>query len=289
MTAAPLVILKPHARDLGGFMVRRILPAPAARMVGPFIFFDHLGPTVLAPGGMDVRPHPHIGLATVTYLFEGALMHRDSLGTVQKIIPGDINWMTAGRGIAHSERTPDESRQGGLTMHGLQTWVALPRDQEECEPAFAHYPAASLPVTIESGVTLRVLAGQFGGQVSPVATSSPTLYVAAEFEAGATLSVPADYAERAVYLAQGTLTIDAQTLQAGEMALLPAGHRPMLHSAQGAQAMLLGGAPLDGERLIWWNFVSSRRDHIEAAKSAWRDGKFAGVPGETDFIPLPDR
>jgi len=285
---SPLVILKPHSRDLGGFTVRRILPAQAARTVGPFIFFDHLGPTELAPGGIDVRPHPHIGLATVTFLFEGALMHRDSLGTVQKIVPGDMNWMTAGRGITHSERTPDEDRQGGMTMHGLQSWVALPHAQEECEPTFVHYPAARLPITTVSGVTVRVLAGQFKGLVSPVATLSPTLYVAAEFDAGATLAVSADYAQRAVYLAQGTLTIDGQVLQAGEMAILPADLLANLHSGDGARAMLLGGAPLDGERFIWWNFVSSRRERIEAAKTAWRDGQFAAVPGERDFIPLPE-
>jgi redox-sensitive bicupin YhaK (pirin superfamily) len=288
MSNVALTIVKSHARDLGGFAVRRILPAQAARTVGPFIFFDHLGPTVLAPGGIDVRPHPHIGLATVTFLFEGALMHRDSLGTVQKIVAGDVNWMTAGRGITHSERTAPEDRQGGMNIHGLQTWVALPRDQEECEPAFAHYPGADLPVRHAGGVTLRVLAGQLEGLHSPVATASPTLYAAIELAAGASMTLAADYAERAVYVAQGDLEIDAQAVPAGQMALLPQGLRPVLRSAQGARVMVLGGAPLDGERFIWWNFVSSQRARIETAKEDWRAGRFAGVPGETDFIPLPE-
>jgi len=288
METSTLTILKPHVRDLGGFAVRRILPAQAARTVGPFIFFDHMGPAILADGGMDVRPHPHIGLATVTYLFEGAIMHRDSLGTVQKIVPGDINWMTAGRGIVHSERTPDELRHAGGPIHGLQTWVALPKDQEECAPSFTHYPSASLPMATLDGVQLRVLAGQMAGLVSPVQTPSPTLYVAAEFGHDTLLEIPADYAERAVYLASGDLEIDGQPLLAAQMAVLPPDTVVTLRSTAGAHLMLLGGAKIDGERHIWWNFVSSSRERIEAAKAAWRAGEFEPVPGETDSIPLPE-
>jgi redox-sensitive bicupin YhaK (pirin superfamily) len=288
MDSTALLILQPHVRDLGGFSVRRLLPAQAARTVGPFIFFDHMGPAALAAGGMDVRPHPHIGLATVTYLFAGEIMHRDSLGTVQKIVPGDINWMTAGSGIVHSERTPDERRDSGMEMHGLQTWVALPLAEEECAPAFVHYPAASLPVAVLDGVQVRVLAGQMCGLVSPVKTSSPTLYAAAEFGQDTQLEIPADFEERAVYLASGTLEIDGQPLPAGHMALLPQARAVTLRSTGGAHVMVLGGAKIDGERHIWWNFVSSSRERIEAAKTAWRAGAFAPVPGETDFIPLPE-
>ncbi len=285
-TVQPLI--KPHVRDLGGFSVRRLLPAQAARTVGPFIFFDHMGPTALPPGGMDVRPHPHIGLATVTYLFEGELMHRDNLGTKQKIVPGDINWMTAGRGIVHSERTPDAARSSGMTMHGIQTWVALPVSQEECEPAFAHYPSASLPVVNLDGVEVRVLAGTFCGLSSPVVTPSPTLYVAVQFGRDTLLEIPADYEERAVYLAAGELEIDGQPLPPAHMMLLPATQVATLSSPTGAHVIVLGGAKLDGERHIWWNFVSSQRERIEAAKTAWRDGAFDPVPGETDAIPLPE-
>jgi len=289
MDSTALIILKPHVRDLGGFSVRRILPAQAAQTVGPFIFFDHMGPASLQAGGMDVRPHPHIGLATVTYLFAGELMHRDSLGTVQRIVAGDINWMTAGRGIVHSERTPDDRRASGMTMDGLQTWVALPLDQEECAPAFAHYPSASLPVAVMDGVEVRVLAGQMFGLTSPVKTPSATLYAAAEFSHDTLLEIPADYAERAVYLASGELDIDGQTLLTGQMAVLPHAQVATLRSATGAHVIVLGGEKIDGERHIWWNFVSSSRERIEAAKAAWRAQEFVAVPGDDDFIPLPEK
>ena len=289
MDSTALIILKPHVRDLGGFSVRRILPAQAARTVGPFIFFDHMGPATLQAGGMDVRPHPHIGLATVTYLFAGELMHRDSLGTVQRIVAGDINWMTAGRGIVHSERTPDDLRHSDMTMDGLQTWVALPADQEECAPAFAHYSSASLPVAVMDGVEVRVLAGHMFGLTSPVKTASATLYVAAEFSHDTLLEIPADYAERAVYLASGELEIDGQTLLTGQMAVLPHAQVATLRSATGAHVMVLGGEKIDGERHIWWNFVSSTRERIEAAKAAWRAREFVAVPGDDDFIPLPEK
>jgi len=248
-----------------------------------------MGPASLQAGGMDVRPHPHIGLATVTYLFAGELMHRDSLGTVQRIVAGDINWMTAGRGIVHSERTPDDRRASGMTMDGLQTWVALPLDQEECAPAFAHYPSASLPVAVMDGVEVRVLAGQMFGLTSPVKTPSATLYAAAEFSHDTLLEIPADYAERAVYLASGELDIDGQTLLTGQMAVLPHAQVATLRSATGAHVIVLGGEKIDGERHIWWNFVSSSRERIEAAKAAWRAQEFVAVPGDDDFIPLPEK
>ncbi|WP_250534578.1 pirin family protein [Caballeronia sp. AZ10_KS36] len=280
--------LKPHQHDVGGLMVRRVLPALAARTVGPFIFFDHIGPATLVPGkGLDVRPHPHIGLATVTYLFDGAIMHRDSVGSVQKIVPGDVNWMTAGRGIVHSERTPDEERAAGQTMHGIQTWVALPVASEEVEPSFEHHPAATLPQIERAGVTLRVIAGTAFGATAPTRTFSPTLYVAGHFAAGSELTLDTEHEERGVYLVDGDLTIDGESLPAQQMAVLAAGVPAKLASANGAVVMLLGGAPLDGARFIEWNFVSSSRDKIEAAKLAWSEQRMGHVPGETEFIPLP--
>ncbi len=269
-------------------MVRRVLPALAARTVGPFIFFDHIGPATLVPGkGLDVRPHPHIGLATVTYLFDGAIMHRDSVGSVQKIVPGDVNWMTAGRGIVHSERTPDEERAAGQTMHGIQTWVALPVASEEVEPSFQHHAAATLPQIERAGVTLRVIAGTAFGATAPTRTFSPTLYVAAHFAAGSELTLDTEHEERGVYLVDGDLTIDGESLPAQQMAVLTPGVAAKLASANGAVGMLLGGAPLDGARFIEWNFVSSSRDKIEAAKRAWSEQRMGQVPGESEFIPLP--
>ncbi len=269
-------------------MVRRVLPALAARTVGPFIFFDHIGPATLVPGkGLDVRPHPHIGLATVTYLFDGAIMHRDSVGSVQKIVPGDVNWMTAGRGIVHSERTPDGERAAGQTMHGIQTWVALPVASEEVEPSFEHHAAATLPQIERAGVTLRVIAGTAFGATAPTRTFSPTLYVAAHFAAGSELPLDTEHEERGVYLVDGDLTIDGESVPAQQMAVLATGVPAKLASANGAVVMLLGGAPLDGARFIEWNFVSSSRDKIEAAKRAWSEQRMGQVPGETEFIPLP--
>ncbi|QSN60758.1 pirin family protein [Caballeronia sp. M1242] len=280
--------LKPHQHDVGGLMVRRVLPALAARTVGPFIFFDHIGPATLVPGkGLDVRPHPHIGLATVTYLFDGAIMHRDSVGSVQKIVPGDVNWMTAGRGIVHSERTPDGERAAGQTMHGIQTWVALPMASEEVEPSFEHHAAATLPQIERAGVTLRVIAGTAFGATAPTRTFSPTLYVAAHFAAGSELPLDTEHEERGVYLVDGDLTIDGESLPPQQMAVLATGVPAKLASANGAVVMLLGGARLDGARFIEWNFVSSSRDKIEAAKRAWSEQRMGQVPGETEFIPLP--
>jgi redox-sensitive bicupin YhaK (pirin superfamily) len=288
MTSTINAFLKPHQHDVGGLTVRRVLPALAARTVGPFIFFDHIGPATLVPGaGLDVRPHPHIGLATVTYLFDGAIMHRDSLGSVQKIVPGDVNWMTAGGGIVHSERTPDEERASGQTMHGIQTWVALPVADEDTEPSFEHHPAANLPQIERDDVTLRVIAGSAFGATSPTKTFSPTLYVAAHFGADAELVLDTEHEERGVYLVQGDLAIDGAPIPECQMAVLTPGAAVTLTSANGAIAMLLGGAPLDGKRFIEWNFVSSSREKIDAAKLAWSEQRIGQVPGETEFIPLP--
>jgi redox-sensitive bicupin YhaK (pirin superfamily) len=284
--------LRPREHDLGGFTVRRLLPHAKQRSVGPFVFFDHIGPAVLGDGGalVDVRPHPHIGLATVTYLWEGAMRHRDSLGNDVEILPGDVNWMTAGRGIVHSERTPDALRPIQHRFHGLQTWVALPQAHEDAAPAFAHHAAASLPVQQGDGVRLVVVAGHGFGERSPVATLSETLYVSLDLAEGAELAIPAEHAERAIYPVEGQLILDETTpLATGEMHVLEPGTLPLIRAVGGpARAMLLGGAPLDGPRFVWWNFVSSSRERIEDAKAAWRERRFGDVPGETEFIPLPD-
>ena len=290
MTSSIKAVLKPHLRDVGSLTVRRVLPAMAARLIGPFIFFDHMGPATLEPGvGLDVRPHPHIGLATVTYLFEGAIMHRDSLGSEQKIVPGDVNWMTAGRGIVHSERTPAEDRASGQTMHGIQTWVALPLADEEIEPSFSHHAADTLPVVERNGVTLRVIAGTAFGAESPVATFSGTLYVAAEFSPGGAFALEPEHEERGVYLVDGDLEIDGAPIEVGQMAVLALDETVTLASTNGARVMLLGGEKLDGERFIEWNFVASSREKIEAAKLAWTNQEMGKVPGETEWIPLPPR
>ncbi|KVP35894.1 pirin [Burkholderia ubonensis] len=283
-------LLKPHVRDIGNLQVRRTLPALAARLVGPFIFFDHMGPATLPPGtGLDVRPHPHIGLATVTYLFEGAILHRDSLGSLQEIVPGDVNWMTAGRGIVHSERTPDALRERGHTVHGIQTWVALPLAHETDAPSFEHHEAAALPKLNDDGVSLTVIAGDAFGLRSPVTTFSRTLYVAAEFADGGRLVLDASHEERAIYLVDGDLAIDGTPLEPAQMAVLAPGATVTLTSGAGARAMLLGGDRLEGERFIDWNFVASSRDAIERAKEAWTRQEMGKVPGETEWIPLPER
>ncbi len=296
--AAPALIqheILPRARDLGGgFEVRRVLPAPkgmmgARRMVGPFVFFDQFGPVEFAAGrGLDVRPHPHIGLATVTYLFEGGIVHRDSLGSVQPIAPGDVNWMTAGRGIVHSERTDAELRKRAQRLQGIQIWVALPQRHEETAPAFAHYPAATLPLIEGEGKSLRVVAGALFGQRSPVATLSDLFYAAATLTPDARLLLDAEYEERAAYLLDGTIEIDGRAFAPGRLLVFAPGRPFTLRATTEARLLLLGGEPLDGPRHLWWNFVSSRRDRIEQAKEDWKQGRFAPVPGETDFIPLPD-
>ena len=285
----PLTLVRPHVRDLGDLAVRRLLPSHPVRSVGPFVFFDHFGPVDFAPGaGIDVRPHPHIGLATVTYLFEGAILHRDSLGSVQRIEPGDVNWMTAGRGIVHSERSDARERAAGSRLHGLQTWVALPRAHEEDPPAFVHLDRSRLPVLEAPGLRVVVVAGHAFGLASPVPTFGATLYAALELAPGARVSIDDEHAERAVYAIEGEVALDGQPVPLHHLALLPAARTGVLEARSRARAMLVGGAPLDGERIIWWNFVSSSRERIEQAKDDWRGARFAKVPGETEFIPLPD-
>ena len=282
-------VVESRKRDLGGFEVRRVLPWGGGRMVGPFIFLDQLGPVAFAPGhGIDVRPHPHIGLATVTYLFEGELVHRDSLGVVQTIRPGDVNLMTAGRGIVHSERTGPEMRASGQRMHGLQSWVALPREYEEAEPAFDHTPAAKLLEQDGDGVKLRVIAGRAFGLASPVRVFSETFYVDVAMSAGAALDIPDEYAERAAYVLLGTVATEGRDFGTGTLAYFRAGSRAQLVAKAASRVALLGGAPL-GERHIWWNFVSSSNTRIEQARRQWADGAFPPVPGETESIPLPER
>jgi redox-sensitive bicupin YhaK (pirin superfamily) len=286
----PTLLLKPHVRDLGDFTVRRILPGHPKKLVGPFIFFDHVGPAAFAPGtGIDVRPHPHIGLATVTYLFEGAFMHRDSLGVVQRIETGDVNWMTAGNGIVHSERTPPDLRASGSRIHGIQTWVALPRRHEAIAPAFEHHPKAALPTLDKPGATLRLIAGTGFGLKSPVTTYSPMFYAALEVAAGATFVLEPEHAERAVYAASGEVLVDGNPLPEATMAYFDPGAPVRIEARSAATVMLLGGDPMDGDRHIWWNFVASDRESIEHAKARWKNGEFAAVPGETEFIPLPEK
>ncbi|AOY91871.1 hypothetical protein BKK79_08745 [Cupriavidus sp. USMAA2-4] len=283
-------LLNPHVRDLGDFTVRRVLPAAAAQTVGPFIFLDHMGPVAMPPGkGADVRPHPHIGLATVTYLFEGEFLHRDSLGNEQVIRPGDVNWMTAGRGIAHSERSPQSERPAGPHLHGIQTWVALPKAYEDVEPSFHHFGAASLPRLELPGVRLTVIAGDAFGQESPVRVFSRTLYVALEMEAGATLVIPPEHVERGVYVVEGGIAVDGEAIPAEHLATLVQGETVTLSATTRARVMLLGGEPLDGRRFIYWNFVASSKEAIEAAAQRWEDNLFPQVPGETERIPLPPR
>jgi redox-sensitive bicupin YhaK (pirin superfamily) len=290
MSEAVDLIITPRSRDLGeGFMVRRILPYAKRRHVGPFVFFDHMGPADFAPGqGLDVRPHPHIGLATVTYLFEGEIMHRDSLGVVQPIRPGDVNWMVAGRGIVHSERTRDELRRSGSALHGIQSWLALPQSQEETAPDFRHHPAASLPEIELPGVRMRLIAGEAFGAASPVQVFAPMFYLDAVLDDEAVLPLPEEYEERAAYVAIGMVVLDGERYEAGSMLVLKPGSRPRITAQGPARLMLLGGAPLDGERNLWWNFVSSSKERIEQAKADWRAGRFAMVPGDPEFIPLPE-
>jgi redox-sensitive bicupin YhaK (pirin superfamily) len=281
-------VVVPKPRDLGGFTVARVLPAIERRMVGPFVFLDQMGPTVFAPGtGIDVRPHPHIGLATVTYLFHGEILHRDSLGTVQAIRPGEINWMTAGRGIAHSERTPPALRASGGTLAGMQSWVALPKNDEETPPSFAHHAAAALPVVAGEGRQVRVLIGALYGAHSPVRTFSETLYADIALASGAILPVPAEPEERALYLIDGTVEIAGEALAPGRLVVLRPAAEVIVTALSAARLMLLGGARLDGPRHVWWNFVSSSQERIEQAKADWRAGRFAAVPGDSEFIPLP--
>ena len=283
-------ILTSKVKDLGEMTVRRTLPAFGRQRVGPFIFFDHMGPADFRPGaGVSVRPHPHIGLATITFLFDGVILHRDSLGYVQPIEPGAVNWMTAGRGIVHSERSPDELIETGSHLHGIQTWLALPEDKEEIEPRFEHYPAADVPGFSRDGVAGTVIAGEAYGEKSPVLTSSETVYVALQLDDGAAIDVPQDVEELGVYAVSGDLSVDGQPLEAGSMAVLKSGAAATLNASGPCRAMLLGGDRLAGKRILWWNFVSSSRDRIERAKRDWQNREFDEVPGETEFIPLPKK
>ncbi len=285
-----LTIIEGRARDLGGFTVARLLPSAARRHIGPVVFFDHMGPARLAPGeGIDVRPHPHIGLATVTYLFEGEIVHRDSLGAVQPIEPGAINWMTAGRGVVHSERTGAATRQAGSRLHGVQLWVALPQAHEEAEPDFRHHPAASLPEIDVGGARVRILVGNAYGATSPVRTLSPFLYADAWLPAGCLLPLPAELEERAAFVVAGSVSCGDVRVESPRMIVFEPGSMPVLRADSDARLMLVGGAPLDGERHLWWNFVSSSPERIERAKRDWAEGRFAPVPGETEFTPLPAR
>jgi len=284
-------ILKSHAKDLGGgLIVSRVLPGFPRQTVGPFIFFDQMGPMTAAPEqNVDVRPHPHIGLATVTWLFEGEMVHRDSLGVVQPIAPGDVNWMTAGRGIVHSERGDPARRKSTRRVFGIQSWVALPKAQEDAEPSFSHHAAASLPRIRRPGVDLRLIAGEAFGEKSPAPTFSRMFYLAAELATGAVLSLPPEHEERGVYLVQGEVFVSDAQLPEKSLAFLPAGKAIDIKAIKQSRLMLLGGDKLDGPRYLWWNFVASSKERIEAAKTRWREQAFAAVPGETEFIPLPGR
>lgn len=278
-----------HVKDLGGgFTVRRLLPAARQRNVGPFVFFDHFGPVAEVPGiNHDVRPHPHIGLATVTYLFDGAMMHRDSLGTEQLIEPGAINWMSAGRGIVHSERRPAELREKHYVNHGLQLWVALPRGHEEDEPSFEHTPAAAIPEINLGDTEIRVLVGQAFGETSPVATLSPTLYLDVMLPAGGTLELPALFPELAVYAVLGQLKADGRMVNEGAMAVLTPGASVTLAADHACRFAVIGGEPLDGPRHMWWNFVSSSAERIRQAAEDWEAQRMGKVAGDDELIPLP--
>jgi redox-sensitive bicupin YhaK (pirin superfamily) len=286
-----MILLPGRMRDLGdGFMVHRLLPSAERRSVGPFVFFDYFGPAKFAPGkGIDVRPHPHIGLATVTYLFEGSQVHRDNIGSVQTIEPGDVNWMVAGRGIVHSERTGPDVRAAGHTIHGIQTWVALPKPDEETAPDFEHYATGELPVRDEGGVHLRIVAGTAYKLASPVKVFSGTLYADAQFAPQSSLPLTDEHAERGVLVIDGAVEAGGKTLEAGAMAVFDANENVTLSASQKARAMLFGGTPLDGPRHLDWNFVSSSMERIEQARADWQAQRFAKIPGETEFIPLPQR
>jgi redox-sensitive bicupin YhaK (pirin superfamily) len=284
------LIIVPRARDLGSFEVHRALPHGKRQMVGPFIFFDQMGPVqFLAGQGMDVRPHPHIGLATVTYLFDGSVMHRDSEGNELEIVPGEMNLMTAGRGIAHSERTPQGIRQSGGGMYGIQSWIALPEAHEETDPSFQHFDAASLPIIEDGGLWARVIAGSAFGRTSPVGMLSDWLYAEVVLEAGAQAPLDPDQEERAIYVVEGEVEIAGERFEGPRLLIFRPGDRITVRALRRSRLMFLGGAAMEGPRYIWWNFVSSRLERIEEAKEEWRSGRFKPVPGETEFIPLPEQ
>lgn len=284
------MVIVPRTHDLGGFTVRRALPFAKRRMVGPFIFFDHMGPAVFRDGnGIDVRPHPHIGLATVTYLFAGQIQHRDSLGTYVPINPGEVNLMTAGRGIVHSERTDPVLKAQGQELHGIQSWLALPREHEETAPGFDHVDRDALPVIEAEGKTIRLVIGSLYGKSSPVPTTWDTIYADVALEPGARLPVDPETEERAIYVASGEIDVQGDLFGEGKMLVLRPGDRITLTATRPARIILCGGAVMDGPRFIWWNFVSSSKERIEQAKDNWRQRRFDIVPGdEQDYIPLPE-
>ena len=290
-TAADAIdlVIVPRSVDLGGFAVRRALPHVKRRMVGPFIFFDHFGPVEFRAGqGIDVRPHPHIGLATVSFLFDGEIMHRDSLGSAVAIHPGDVNLMTAGRGIVHSERTAPDHRAGGERLHGLQLWVAMPAGDEESAPSFAHHDQAELPMVAGDGKNVRVVVGSLYGQRSPVPTLCDTIMADAALAPGAVLPIDAQAEERALYVVAGEVDVAGDRFAAGRLLVFRPGDAMTVTAASEARVVLVGGAAMDGPRHVWWNFVSSRKDRIDAAKADWKSGRFDPVPGDDEFIPLPE-
>ncbi|MCU0894576.1 MAG: pirin family protein [Rhodospirillales bacterium] len=283
------LIISGRAHELAGVEIRRILPSSRRRMVGPFIFLDHIGPVALPPRrGLDVAPHPHIGLSTVTYLFEGELIHRDSLGCVQSIRPGAVNWMTAGRGIVHSERSSVEDRRIGPRLHGVQAWVALPASDAEAEPSFHHHPGDDLPLIDRNGSAIaRLIAGEAFGEASPVATASPLFYLDAIVAPGGQVPVPDGYSERAIYLVAGSLSVAGNALEEGDLLILGEGEEADIRARSHSRVMVLGGEPFEEPRHIWWNFVATTRERIEQAKDDWRSGRFPQVPGEFGALPLP--
>lgn len=284
------LVIRPATKNLGEFEVRRSLPDKSRQRVGPFIFWDHMGPADFPPGaGVSVRPHPHIGLATITYLFDGVIVHRDSLGYVQPITPGAVNWMTAGSGIVHSERSPEDLVASGSHLHGIQAWLALPIELEETEPRFEHYPADGIPQLALPGARVSIIAGEAYGGTSPVKTLSETIYAEISLNEAAELDTPDGVDEMAVYAVSGDMTIDGLMLPPGQMAVLSRRQVATIAAKSRAHLMLLGGATLGGDRHLWWNFVSSSRDRLDQARRDWREKKFADVPGETEFIPLPEK
>ncbi|MZR29155.1 pirin family protein [Sneathiella litorea] len=276
-------------KDIGGFEVRRLLPVAQCRSVGAFVFLDHMGPAILAAGeGLDVQPHPHIGLATVTYLYEGSILHRDSLGSVQEISPGDVNLMTAGRGIVHSERSSEESRATDRSIQGLQLWVALPKEHEDMAPAFSHTPKSALPELTGEGWHGRLVAGSLFGETSPVSTMNRFFFADIRADAGVSIPFTPDYEEAAVYVVDGELDIDGATLEAGTLAVLEKHPTVTLTSMKEAVFVVLGGDALPEPRFMYWNFVSTSQEKIERAKNDWREQSFDSVPGDNSFVPLPE-
>jgi redox-sensitive bicupin YhaK (pirin superfamily) len=289
MSTALAHIIQPRPRDIGEFTVRRALPAAECRAVGPFVFFDQMGPVELQEGqALDVRPHPHIGLATITWLLEGEIRHKDSLGFDLVIRPGEVNWMTAGRGIVHSERSPQSQRHAGARLSGIQAWLALPLAQEECEPGFQHYTWDQFPRIRQDGVEIALIAGSAFGQTSPVITASETLYAELRVSAGRRIQIPSLVEEQALYVATGSIELNGQRFEAGTLLVLQARTAAQFTATDDSICMLLGGAPLDAKRHLWWNFVSSSLERLEQAKADWKAGRSGKVPGETEFIPLPE-